>query len=236
MMKPRRLMGESLPASLEQLEAWEEAGAGSGFLFLYGHRAVLRLSLWLLAGSLLRGERILILEGSNSFDPYFIARMSRALARNSRAFLRQIRISRAFTCHQMRALTGKAHEAAARYGSRVIVASGLSTTFYDEDVPDREANRLFQETPEDLRGLAGEGRRLVVTGEETRGSRRRDYVAPLRVRATRVIRLGEQEPGTMFVRSEKPVQPQLSTTLPRALLSGWDHWRPAMNAWSREGS
>lgn len=141
-MKPENLMREVLPVSLRRLE---QARAGQGFLLLYGSPAVFRLSLWLLARPLLEGENVLILEGSNSFDPYFIARMSRALTRDPRTFLRQIRISRAFTCHQMLALVKKAPAATGRYHSRVVVASGLSTTFYDEDVPTAEANHLFQE-------------------------------------------------------------------------------------------
>ncbi|HQU14186.1 MAG TPA: hypothetical protein PKV70_08040, partial [Thermodesulfobacteriota bacterium] len=69
-----------------------------------------------LAGPLLRGENVVAVDGGNRFDPYEIGKAAKALGGDAKEVLSRIRVSRAFTCHQMEALlTRRLPEALSRF-------------------------------------------------------------------------------------------------------------------------
>jgi hypothetical protein len=123
------------------------------------------LSLRALARPLLQGEAVVAVDGGNRFDPYEIGKAARALGRDGKEALSRIRVSRAFTCHQMEALlVRKLPFALARYDAGLAVILGLPETFRDADVPYPEACRLFRNCLSALRRIAREGIRVVVVG------------------------------------------------------------------------
>lgn len=137
------------------------------------------LALRALARPLLRGEAVVAVDGGNRFDPYEISKAARALDGDGREALSRIRISRAFTCHQMEALLAhRLAPALARFDARVALVLGLPETFTDADVPYPEACRIFRNCLSALRRIAGEGTRVVLVGkaELPRGAR---YSSPM---------------------------------------------------------
>ena len=124
------------------------------------------LALRALARPLLCGEAVVAVDGGNRFDPYEIARAARASGGDGREALSRIRISRAFTCHQMEALLSRRlPEALARFDARLVLVLGLPETFADADVPYAEACRVFRNCLSALRRLALAGTRVVLVGK-----------------------------------------------------------------------
>lgn len=129
---------------------------------IFGDGAV-PLALRALARPLLGGENVVAVDGGNRFDPYEIGRAARALGGEGKEALARIRVSRAFTCHQVEALLVRRLSAAlARYDARLAVILGLPETFTDADVPYAEACRLFRSCLFALRRIAREGARVVL--------------------------------------------------------------------------
>ena len=125
------------------------------------------LALRALAGPLLRGEAVVAVDGANRFDPYEISRAARAMGGDGRAALSRIRVSRAFTCHQMEALLSRRlPDALSRFDARLALVLGLPETFADADVPYAEACRVFRNCLGALRKLARAGTRVVLVGKE----------------------------------------------------------------------
>lgn len=133
------------------------------------------LALRALAVPLLRAEAVVAVDGANRFDPYEISRAARARGGDGREALSRIRVSRAFTCHQMEALLSRRLPGAlARFDARLALVLGLPETFADADVPYAEACRVFRSCLSALRGLARRGTRVVLAGKgepPARGSR-----------------------------------------------------------------
>lgn len=130
------------------------------------------LALSTLARPLLRGEAVVAVDGGNRFDPYAISKAARALGGDGREALSHIRVSRAFTCHQMEALLAhRLSPALARFDAGLALVIGLPETFTDADVPYAEACRIFRGCLSALRRIASGGARVVLVG---RGERRQD--------------------------------------------------------------
>src|SRR3990170_4139975 len=130
------------------------------------------LALRALARPLLRGEAVAAVDGGNRFDPYEISKAARALGGDGREALLRIRVSRAFTCHQMEALLAhRLSPALARFDARLALVVGLPETFTDADVPYAEACRIFRGCLSALRRIASGGVRVVLVG---RGERPED--------------------------------------------------------------
>jgi hypothetical protein len=118
-----------------------------------------------LAGPLLLGETVVAVDGGNRFDPYEIGKAARALGGDGREALSRIRVSRAFTCHQMEALLSRRlPEALSGSDARLALIIGLPETFSDADVPYAEACRVFRNCLSALRRVALSGTRIVLVG------------------------------------------------------------------------
>src|SRR3990172_4825722 len=116
-----------------------------------------------LAGPLLRGETVVAVDGGNRFDPYEIGKAAKALGGDGKEALSRIRISRAFTCHQMEALLSRRLPGAlSRFDAQLALIMGLPETFSDADVPYTEACRGFRDCLSALRRLALSGTRVVL--------------------------------------------------------------------------
>ena len=124
------------------------------------------LALRALAVPLLRAEAVVAVDGANRFDPYEISKAARARGGDAREALSRVRVSRAFTCHQMEALLSRRlPEALSRFDARLALVLGLPETFADADVPYAEASRVFRNCLSALRRLARGGTRVVLVGK-----------------------------------------------------------------------
>jgi len=141
-----------------------------GCLFtLYGHSEVHPLAQRLLAGPLLHGWGIVVLDAGNRFDPYLITRIAQTLRREPREFLSRILVSRSFTCHQTHALVQRLSGICAGGGEdppRVALVLGCLTTFYDEDVPLGERALLLRKTLLLLKRVSKGGTKILVTSTD----------------------------------------------------------------------
>ena len=116
-----------------------------GKLFcLHGDRSVFRLSLYAASHALLAGRPIVLVDGTNRFDVYYIAEFARRVTSHRfitqpvqpEQLLRNIYISRAFTCYQMEAtITQRLGSFLHKKQSSVAIIFGLLDTFYDEQAP-----------------------------------------------------------------------------------------------------
>jgi DNA repair protein RadA len=84
------------------------------------------------------------IDGGNIFDVYFISEASRELGLNPEETLRNIWISRAFTCYQLTTLiTEELPMILDREGSRLVVISNITSLYCDPDIGAWEAKRIF---------------------------------------------------------------------------------------------
>jgi hypothetical protein len=119
-------------------------------------------------------------DGGNRFDPYAIARAAQALGGSGKEALSRIRVSRAFTCHQMEALLArKLPGALERFDARLALVLGLPETFADADVPYAEACRVFRNCLSALRRVAFAGVRVVLVGRGEPPARNYHSVGPV---------------------------------------------------------
>jgi hypothetical protein len=115
-----------------------------------------------------RGQQVRVFDGGNRFDGYFIARLARRLSSDPHAILERVRLSRAFTCFQLAQLienTPAVSPADSAQPLEVLFVLDLLSTFYDESVPLREAERLLVDTIAHLKRLAMTGPVIVGARE-----------------------------------------------------------------------
>lgn len=117
-----------------------------GLVVVHGHPQSSRLAHYFLAGPLLRREAVLFLDAANCFNPYRLVGFARQCRRSPGEFLRQVRISRAFTCFQLAELIERTPAAARRYGARRIVLTGIPDIFDDEELRATEVGGVFRRT------------------------------------------------------------------------------------------
>jgi hypothetical protein len=133
-----------------------------------------------LAVPLLRAEAVVAVDGANRFDPYEISKAARARGGDGREALSRIRVSRAFTCHQMEALLSRRLPGElSRFDARLALVLGLPETFADADVAYAEACRVFRNCLSALRALARRGTRVVLAGKGEPAAGGRYAVGPL---------------------------------------------------------
>ena len=104
----------------------------------------------MLSALALRG-RVIVVDGGNCFDGYALARALRRQTRHVQAALKQVWLSRAFTCYQMVAMLAELPID----GTPVIVLDMLST-FLDENVNLTKRQRLLESSLNLLRRISAE--------------------------------------------------------------------------------
>ena len=73
----------------------------SQIALLYGTANLTRLALYGIAHVAAEQRNVWVLDGGNSFDAYFVARLARSWSIAPETILSHIRLSRAFICYQM---------------------------------------------------------------------------------------------------------------------------------------
>jgi hypothetical protein len=187
---------------------------------VYGTSLVFKLANYLILQKLAQEETVVFLDGGNRFDPYRITEAARIMGQSPEEFLRRIKISRAFTCHQMESLIKKARLAVRRLNGSLVVLSGFLNTFYDEDVPAGEASRLARTSLRNIAALGQEGTPVLAVCPHLATPTKRDFLSPLKKSADRVISCLEREDGYTVIRQEKPASLKLEWVIP----GGGEKW------------
>jgi hypothetical protein len=178
-------------------------------LLLAGPPFVLDLGTTLAGRVILGGRPVLYVDGANAFDPYILSTLARDARQPPKVVMQRLHLTRAFTCHQLETLiVERLPSAITHYRPGLVVISGWSHLFHDENVPAREAFRLLQNTARQIRLLAGAGQPILATHpEEPVTPRLRPLRRILVHAADGVARLREEE-GLILVVREKPPDPR----------------------------
>ncbi len=107
---------------------------------------------------------VILLDGANHFDPYRVSSFARKVWIPPERLLKKIRIARAFTCYQMATLMGERLVSLLRQEGTAtleqkpwVIVLGPATTFFDEDVPEREVRPLFERSLKRVEEMAMAG-------------------------------------------------------------------------------
>ena len=140
---------------------------------LYGDAELTRLALYGVTQMAVDGHIVWVLDGANSFDAYWVARLARYWGSAPETVLSRIRLSRAFTCYQMATLvTQKLNASLDSSIPAAIVCLGLLATFYDDDVPMMDAVRLLNQIITHLSRYARDGHSILITARPPRAELR----------------------------------------------------------------
>jgi hypothetical protein len=139
---------------------------GKVFL-LYGERAVFPLSLQVAANAMAGGNSIAVVDGCNQFDVHALTRFARSRKIDPNKFLKQIYISRGFTCYQMeQAVAHKLPAFLSSINSRTAIIFGLLDTFYDEQASTREVQQILQRLLKVFSSMRSSGISLLLVCTE----------------------------------------------------------------------
>jgi len=150
---------------------------------LYGNTPLTRLAMYGITLVVIRNRSVWVVDGANSFDAYWVARLARRWNHAPESILSRIHLSRAFTCYQLtesitRRLaialpnSGRDHPSRLGFDSKsshrnaTIFCIGLLDTFYDDDVPLPDAVRLLKAIIASLAGFAQGGHTVFITARE----------------------------------------------------------------------
>jgi hypothetical protein len=127
----------------------------SGGSILFFGEAMARLSAYLMGQFSLQGKSITLVDASQSFDPYLVARVGRLSGTPLRPLLERIRLSRAFTCHQLATLLCETLPGQRVEGPLFVLGPGI--LFYDEQVPLKERQAIFRKVVRSLVAIKERG-------------------------------------------------------------------------------
>ena len=152
---------------------------------LYSDAPLTRLAMYGITTAAVTHRSVWVVDGANSFDAYFVARLARHWNHAPEAILARIHLSRAFTCYQLtESITRRLDIALPKPGrdspskpdfdsksshrNATIFCIGLLDTFYDDAVPLTDAVRLLKAIIVSLAELAKGGHTVFITAREPR--------------------------------------------------------------------
>jgi len=130
---------------------------------LWGDPSVSRFAVRTAAAAIDSGVTVAVIDATLAFDVTTIAAYARARRVPPEHFLRRIHIARAFTCYQVATLLCERLDPlldTQRVG--LVVLLGPCTTFFDENVPFKDAFLLFQRVLKKLAALRRHGPLLLI--------------------------------------------------------------------------
>src|SRR3990172_8758568 len=165
-----------------------------GLVVLTGPDACLTVGLLLALQGAIAARPLLVIDGANAFDPYLISDLARRLRLAPQTLLRQIRISRGFTCYQVEARLPQVRERLDPYG---LFLSGPLEPLLDEELQREEAVRVFRQILAALdRVLEWPWTVVAASPNATPPPPGREHFLPqLKRRARRVFRVTVEEEG-----------------------------------------
>ena len=166
----------------------------SGGSILFFGEAMARLSAYLMGQLSLQGKSITLVDATQSFDPYLVARVGRLSGTPLRPLLERIRLSRAFTCHQLATLLCETLPGQRAEGPLFVLGPGV--LFYDEQVPLRERQALFRQVVRSLVVLKERGQGCYLfQGPISRQVKNQHFGRELSGSVQWVIRISQGEQG-----------------------------------------
>jgi hypothetical protein len=182
-----------------------DAPRQAALTLLAGPGSVLDLGTTLAGQVVLSGRTVLYVDGANAFDPYLLSRLAREAGQPPRAAMQRLRLSRAFTCHQLETLLAERLPVAiAHFHPGLVVISGWSHLFHDENVPAREAFRLLQTSARRVRALAEAGQPVLATHPAEPATPRLAALEAILVAAADTVLRLREEAGRVLAVCEKP--------------------------------
>jgi uncharacterized protein YdcH (DUF465 family) len=134
---------------------------------LYGDKRVFSLSLLLASQALIKSKSLAVVDGCNRFNVHTISHFARQRRINPEVLLKRIYISRGFTSYQMEAaVNDRLVPFLERIGSNTALIFGLLDTFYDEQVPFREAKGMLQRIVIQLDKMRRQGISILLASTE----------------------------------------------------------------------
>jgi hypothetical protein len=167
----------------------------SGRSILFFGEAMPRLAAYLIGRVALQGSPVTLVDAAQSFDPYLVARVGRYRGLDLRVLLERIRLSRAFTCHQLATLLCETLPATGSGGEPLFVL-GPCALFYDDQVALTERRNLFKQVAASLAFLGRRGRGVFLfQGPVSSRVKNLFYGRELAARVELVIRVRYGEQG-----------------------------------------
>jgi hypothetical protein len=122
-----------------------------------------------LAPLVVEGRELWCVDGGNCFDPVAFSTHARRHGIDPEAVLDRIRITRAFTIHQLEAVVTEMLPPLVERDPRPLVAVlGLDHLFLEESLPLRERRQVLGHIAGTLRDLRARGMMLLVTHDPPR--------------------------------------------------------------------
>jgi hypothetical protein len=130
---------------------------------LWGDASVAHLAMRTAAAAVDSRIPVAIIDGAMAFDVTTVAANAQARRVPPERFLRQIHIARAFTCHQVATLLcERLDPLLASQQVELVILLGPCTTFFDENVPFKDAFLLFQRVLGTMKALCERGPLLLI--------------------------------------------------------------------------
>ncbi|HEY6951496.1 MAG TPA: hypothetical protein VI758_03755 [Bacteroidota bacterium] len=130
---------------------------------LYGDDRVFPISLTMAAHAMAAGSSVAVVDGCNQFNVHLISRFARERKIDPGGLLRQIYISRGFTCYQMeQAVTDRLPAFLKTRNSSTAMIFGLLDTFFDEQASLREVQQILQRVLVALQTMKTNGVSVLV--------------------------------------------------------------------------
>src|SRR5207302_196417 len=143
--------------------------------------------------------------GDNYFDPYCVGRVAKSRGVAAEEALRSILIARAFTAYQLVELV----QALTPTPGQVVIITGVASAFFDDELSEIEAAKLFYRTLWHLVELSTQGLMLLLSqGSCLVPAHRSYFLRDLCLAATTVLKLERQ--GFTFERHSQKALPQLA--------------------------
>lgn len=163
-------MNLSVARSIGSADSFDSFFACDGKIgLLYSDLSLTRLALYGITLITTDGCAAWVLDGANSFNAYVVARLARRWGYAPEPILERIKLSRAFTCYQMKELVTRRLASALGPPQRTaIFCLGLLETFYDEDVKVADAFRMIKMISAIFTALAQRGYTILITAREPR--------------------------------------------------------------------
>jgi hypothetical protein len=159
---------------------------------LYSDLSLTRLALYGITLITTDGYAVWVLDGANSFNAYVVARLARRWGYAPEPILERIKLSRAFTCYQMKELvTRRLASPLDPPQGTAIFCFGLLETFYDEDVKIVDAVQMIKMILATFTALTQRGYTILITASEPRTEQKERVVLLnlLKASAQRVERI-----------------------------------------------
>jgi hypothetical protein len=162
----------------------------NGLALFEGDSDAPRLSHYFLPSLILKGKRVLLLDGANCANPRLMARLARQRGVPFEEFNRHIQVARAFTCFQLTELIARVPQFITGFPAQVLVVTAFPELYFDQDIRDWDARVAFAQALRHLRCWECQGEPPLTVAVFTSSScfappgARKNFLPHLRAAAT----------------------------------------------------